>query len=98
MEPPLNREVDEPIRYPEWQKPLLEALLELDEEKLRERVAAAEAAISRRLELIAKNSEQQTEHQAIEDALSSLRMLKRISAPPSGDGRDQRGDGENGSI
>lgn len=81
MEPPMNRRTDEPIPYPEWQNSFLQALLELDQEKLRDRVAAAEAAISHRLEAIAHDPLQQEERQAIEDALSSLRILKRTSMP-----------------
>lgn len=75
-----NKKTDEHIPYPEWQKPLLQALLELDEKKLGERVAAAEAAISKRLQVIAYDPLRQMERHAIEDALSSLRILKRTSA------------------
>lgn len=80
MRLPENERTDEQIPYPEWQKPFLQALLELDEEKLSERVAAAEAAISKRLQVIAYDPLQQMERHAIEDALSSLRILKRTSA------------------
>jgi hypothetical protein len=48
---------------------------------LSERVAAAEAAISNRLQVIADDPFQQAERNAITDALSSLRILKRTSAP-----------------
>ncbi len=65
------------ILYPEWQPEHLAALLELDTEKLRERVAAAETAIFNRLQAISQGSNHTAERQAIEDALASLRVLKR---------------------
>jgi hypothetical protein len=65
------------ILCPEWQTKYEAALLELDREKLSERVAAAEAAIYERLQKISGKSDHQTERQAIEDALSALRVLKR---------------------
>jgi len=65
------------IRYPEWQPEYQAALLELDTEKLRERVAAAETAIFNRLQAISHSSDAHAERQAIEDALASLRVLKR---------------------
>ncbi len=92
----MNKRTDEPIPYPEWQRPLLNALLELDDKKLGQRVADAEAAISRRLELIARDPKQLTERLAIEDALASLRILKKISAPPDEIIQPRGGDG--GSI
>ena len=65
------------ILYPEWQNEFRAALLELDQEKLRERVAAAETAIFNRLQAISQGSNHTAERQAIEDALASLRVLKR---------------------
>jgi hypothetical protein len=71
--------MDETILYPEWQKDYLEALLELDPKQLSRRIAAAESAIATRLQSIAGNTNHHAERQAIEDALSSLRVLKRES-------------------
>ena len=65
------------VVYPEWQNEFRAALLELDIEKLRERVAAAETAIFNRLQAISQGSNHAAERQAIEDALASLRVLKR---------------------
>ena len=65
------------IVYPEWQREYQAALLELDSERLRERVAAAETAIFNRLQAISRGSNHTAERQAIEDALASLRVLKR---------------------
>src|SRR5438105_2383059 len=65
------------ILYPEWQNEYQVALLELDRKKLLERVKAAETAIFNRLQAISHSSDAHAERQAIEDALASLRVLKR---------------------
>jgi hypothetical protein len=68
------------IRYPAWQAEYIAAFLELDPKDLLERVHTAEAAIfKRRLELVQSSDRQdhKAEQQAIEDALSALRVLKR---------------------
>jgi hypothetical protein len=67
------------ISYPEWQPQYQTALLETDREKLPERVAAAETAIYQRLQAISQSSAYQAERQAIQDAVASLRVLKRDS-------------------
>ena len=63
------------ILYPEWQNEYQAALLELDRKKLLERVTAAETAIFNRIKAILPNHA--AERQAIEDALASLRVLRR---------------------
>ena len=63
--------------YPEWQNDFRAALLELDREKLRERVATAEAAIFKRLQALSQGLEHTAERQAIQDALANLRVLQR---------------------
>jgi hypothetical protein len=65
------------ILYPEWQAEYHAALLELDPKRLFERVTAAETAIFDRLQAMSHNSDGHAERQAIEDALPSLRVLKR---------------------
>jgi hypothetical protein len=64
------------LAYPDWQKPVQEALVELDYEKLQARMAAAKTAISNRLETITHQEGHQAEKQAIQDALVILRMLE----------------------
>ena len=64
--------------YP-WQKPYQEALIEFDNDKLQERVAAAESAIFNRQEAISPNRDTLKERQAIVDALASLRYLRQAS-------------------
>jgi hypothetical protein len=65
------------ILYPDWQQEYQAALVELDPNKLRERVETAETAIFKRLQAISQNPDYRTECEAIEDALASLRVLKR---------------------
>jgi hypothetical protein len=64
------------LRYPEWQKIYHDALLELNPQKLVQRVSAAETAILSRLPEIRIGSDNRVEGQAIEDALNGLRVLK----------------------
>jgi hypothetical protein len=63
--------------YPEWQHQYHAALLELDHKKLLEQVTAAETAIFSRLQALSHTSDSHAERQAIEDALASLRVLKK---------------------
>lgn len=79
MQLPKKTNPDEDIRSAEWRELYKQALLELDEKKLGEHIAAAETAISNRLRAIAGDSNHYAERQAISDALSSLRVLKRNS-------------------
>ena len=68
------------IRYPAWQDEYQTALLELDPKKLLDRIHAAEAAIFKRLQELAQNSDSpdhKAEQQAMADALGALRVLKR---------------------
>jgi hypothetical protein len=64
------------ILYP-WQHDYQAALLELDPEKLAQRVEAAETAIFKRLQTISQGPDSNAERQAIEDAVASLRVLKQ---------------------
>jgi hypothetical protein len=65
------------IVYPEWQREYRAALMELDPQKMLERVTGAETAIFKRLQTISRSADNHAERQAIEDALTGLRVLKR---------------------
>jgi hypothetical protein len=67
----------EQLQYPQWQEAYRLALLELDSEKLKERVAAAEALIFARRQAIEDDADLRDERHAIQDALSGLQVLKR---------------------
>ena len=66
------------MRYPEWQGPFQEALLEIDREKLQSKMMKAEEAIFQHLQQLAGNSdsEAEAERQATGDAISALKILK----------------------
>ena len=63
----------------EWQGPLREALLELDAEKLRQRVTEAETAIFERLQELSLSQDSSDERRALVDATNTLRVLKKES-------------------
>jgi hypothetical protein len=70
------------LKFPKWQEPYLEALMETDERKLVRRVELAESAILMRLRAIQSDSNMVVEKQAIEDALNGLTVLKRWTVQP----------------
>ena len=65
------------LLYPEWQPEYAAALLELDRKKLMARVTDAENAILKRVQALVGSADNHAERQAIEDALASLRVLKK---------------------
>ena len=64
------------LKYPEWQKPIQAALLEFDPQRLHDRIATAEAAISARLVLLPEGPDGDWERLAIQDGVRLLRFLK----------------------
>lgn len=65
------------MKFPEWQGAWQDALLELDPEKLHQKVAKAETAIFKRLqELSSDRTDHNEEHVALNDAINGLRILK----------------------
>ena len=73
----ITDENDQGLQYPGWQKLCQEALIEIGKDRLKERVAAAEAAVFRRLQELADSTDGQAERQALLDVTRSLRFLKR---------------------
>jgi hypothetical protein len=71
------------ILYPQWQNEYAAALLETDPQNLSARVEAAETAIYKRLQELSQDSDNRTERQVIEDALQSLKVLKRSELTPA---------------
>jgi len=65
------------LEYADWQRPVQAALVELDKDKLKERVAAAEAAIFERQQAISQSRDHHAEREASEYALANLRVVKR---------------------
>lgn len=69
--------MEEHLLYPRWQLSYRDALVELDHDKLMERVSQAESAILNRLQTLPASGESLSERRAIADALANLRCLKR---------------------
>jgi hypothetical protein len=65
----------------EWQKLYQKALFERDPEVLPADIARAEGAIHSRLKRLAKSGQGEAERHAISEALSALRVLKRLHFP-----------------
>jgi hypothetical protein len=72
----MNDKGSDQLDYPEWQKPVQEALLEFDADQLQHRITAAEDAISSRLRTLNGSANGHGELQAIQDAFRLLAMLK----------------------
>jgi hypothetical protein len=67
------------FEFPEWEPQYKAALLEVDQARLLERVATAEAAIHQRMRAIFGRRDGDTERQSIGRALSALSVLKETS-------------------
>ena len=68
---------DGEMKYPKWQSEFQEAVIELDREKLLEKIEKFETAIFVRLQELAAYSDHHSERQAIDDAASTIRVLKK---------------------
>ena len=68
---------DGELKYPKWQAPLQDLILELDREKLREKIQHVETLIFERIQQLGEGSDGRSELQAINDAMSVLRIIKR---------------------
>ena len=65
---------EEELKFPEWQEPLQDLILEFDPEKLLEKVKKVETLIiERHQQLVGASS--QDERDALSDALSIIRVL-----------------------
>ncbi len=78
MESPFEQKVND-LKYPDWQIPFRDALLEFDKDKLKQRLTDVETAIFNRQQALSGSANSRDERQAIEDALATLRILKRDS-------------------
>ena len=64
------------LKYPKWQTQFEEAVVEHDRDKLITKIQSFEAAVFTRLQELESNDHHE-ERQAIADALSMLREVKR---------------------
>jgi hypothetical protein len=70
------------LKFPEWQEPLREAILERDPKQLAEKTQEVETLIRERLQQLrmndeARNANRSVEEQALVDALSVIRIVLR---------------------
>jgi len=67
------------LKFPEWQEPLRDAILERDPQQLADKTQKIEALIRARLQqlrmAISGDSESRTEEQALMDALNVIRIV-----------------------
>jgi hypothetical protein len=68
---------DEELLFPQWQAPLQELILEFDRGRLAERIHHVEELISSRLRELLDEHESHREREALESALSIVRLVKR---------------------
>ena len=65
--------ISEELKYPQWQVPLRDAILEFSYQELQK----VEAAVFDRFQILSSDRNHAEERQALSDALSTLRVLKR---------------------
>jgi hypothetical protein len=66
------------LKYPEWQLPLQELILEFDRATLHQKMQRVEALIYDRVQQLQEGSDGHTaEREALNDAISLLRVIKR---------------------
>jgi hypothetical protein len=68
---------DHNLKYPEWQIPLQEVILEFDLDKLPGKIQRLETLIFQRLQALRSSNDGADEHQAISDAVEILRTVKK---------------------
>jgi hypothetical protein len=73
--------IPSPSRFPEWEAQYKAALIETDDGKLPQCVAAAEQVIHNRLHVLVGKVDHQEERLAMTDALHALRFLKGSTSP-----------------
>lgn len=66
----------QPLKYPLWQVPLFDAIVEIRALELNEKVGKAEAVLVERLQVLSSTSDHYDERRAITDALATVRLLK----------------------
>jgi hypothetical protein len=74
------------LKYPSWQGPLQEAILELDRETFVKKIQEVETLMFERLQEMSSDPDHYDERQALSDATTMLRGLKkaRLSYPDWG--------------
>jgi hypothetical protein len=68
---------DEALKYPEWQVPLQEVILEFDLDKLPGKIQRVETLIFQRLQALRSSNDGADERQAIANDVVILRTVKK---------------------
>ena len=68
---------DEQLKFPEWQVPLQDLILEFDSKKLGEKVQKVETVIFERQQQLYQGSDGRAEREALNDGLNIIRVIKR---------------------
>lgn len=68
--------MNEELKYPEWQRPFQQLILEFDRTKLPEKLQKVETLIFERLQQLRRGNDGHIETQALNDALVLLRIIK----------------------
>jgi len=64
------------LKYPQWQQPLQDAILAIQQPHYLEKLDSAKNAILERLLVLATTNSDQDERQALADALKTIQVLK----------------------
>jgi len=65
------------LKYPKWQGPLQEVILEFNREKLAEKLQKVESLVFECLQQLHQGTDGASEREALNDALSTLRVLRQ---------------------
>jgi hypothetical protein len=68
---------DEELKFPAWQVPLQDLILEFDREKLAKKIQKVENLIFERQQQLSQVSDGHAEREAIYDAWNIIRVIKR---------------------
>jgi hypothetical protein len=66
---------EEELKFPEWQKPLQDLILEVNPERWHEKVQNVKTLIAERQQQLDRASDGHVEREALHDALTILRVL-----------------------
>jgi hypothetical protein len=68
------------LRYPSWQEPVRLAVMEIDAQKKEKKITSALRAIDARRAELNGDADHQEERIALDDAVNTLRLVRRMSA------------------
>jgi hypothetical protein len=69
--------MNQELKYPQWQQPLVAAIMEFEHDKLRRKIETAEEAIGQRIQELALTDSDKLERRLLSDGLTIVRRVKR---------------------